>query len=337
MNLFANRGFSLVELLMSLTVTLLISAALFAAVRPTRALFDVQTESADMQQRLRVGSSVLFNDLAVAGAGMDAGTPARLSDFLPPLRPYRQMRTGGDPPATFRRDVVSILFVPSLRAQTTTASAMAAASGSVRVNLVSGCPLTDAACGFSNARVVLIYDVNGSFDLFRVDDVQESLLALHHSMPDSTVVYPAGSRITEVVSRSYFLRAANPTDGYQLMRDDGDDRPAVPVLDHVVQLEFVYWGDPPSPGGELVELTPAMLTDGPWRPDATAASRFDADLLRVRRVRVTVRVESANDALRGPAGALFVRGGTSPGGHGFLPDHVLRFEVAPRNMTRSGE
>jgi hypothetical protein len=376
MNVAGSRGFSLVELLLSLTVTLLVSAALLAAVRPTDAIFNVQTESADMQQRLRVASRVLFNDLVLAGAGMDTGAAVRLSDFFPPVLPYRRARTGGDSPGTFRPDVASITYVPSLRAQTTTASAMAAASGSVRVNLASGCPLTDGACGFSNARVVLIHDGHGSFDLFRVDDVQGSLLSLHHSLTDSTMVYPPGSRITEVVSRSYFLRTANPADGSQLLRDDGDDRPAVPVLDHVVQMGFAYFGDPrppvsppapalteqptsyppgencvsmrdgaaniiprlpelATPSGRLVELTPAMLTDGPWCPDASAANRFDADLLRVRRVLVTVRVESANGALRGPAGALFIRGGTSPGGHRVLPDHVLQFYVAPRNVPRS--
>ncbi len=83
--------------------------------------------------------------------------------------------------------------------------------------------------------------------------------------------------------------------------------------------------------GALVPLTAADLTDGPWCPDAAVRNRWDADLLRIRRVAVTLRVEAALDFLRGPAGRLFVRGGTSRGR--FVPDEEVRFDVVPRNMS----
>ena len=38
-------------------------------------------------------------------------------------------------------------------------------------------------------------------------------------------------------------------------------------------------------------LDHSLLIDGPWCPDASHAFRFDADLLRVRRVRVQVRLQ----------------------------------------------
>ena len=60
-----------------------------------------------------------------------------------------------------------------------------------------------------------------------------------------------------------------------------------------------------------VLLTQAQLTDGPWCPDDARADRFDADLLRIRKVRVNLRVQAALAALRGPTGLLFTRGGTS--------------------------
>jgi len=83
----------------------------------------------------------------------------------------------------------------------------------------------------------------------------------------------------------------------------------------------------------LVRLSAADLTDGPWCPDATAANRWDADLLRIRKIVVTMRVEAALDALRGPAGVLFVRPGTSRGGHAWVPDQEIRFQVSPRNLN----
>jgi prepilin-type N-terminal cleavage/methylation domain-containing protein len=86
-------------------------------------------------------------------------------------------------------------------------------------------------------------------------------------------------------------------------------------------------------GSGLVKLTAGQLTDGPWCPTAAAVNRWDADLLRVRKVAVTLRVQAANAALRGPAGTLFTRGGSSRGGDRFVPDQEIRFEVAPRNLN----
>jgi Prokaryotic N-terminal methylation motif len=64
--------------------------------------------------------------------------------------------------------------------------------------------------------------------------------------------------------------------------------------------------------GGLVRLTASQLTDGPWCPDDVNTSRYDADLLRIRKVRVTLRVKSGNDS---------------------VPDRSVRFDVSPRNLN----
>ena len=48
---------------------------------------------------------------------------------------------------------------------------------------------------------------------------------------------------------------------------------------------------------------------------------------------MTLRVETASAALRGPAGVLFTNGGTSTGGSRWVPDQEVHFEVAPRNLN----
>ena len=82
-----------------------------------------------------------------------------------------------------------------------------------------------------------------------------------------------------------------------------------------------------------VELTAGMLTDGPWCPDGVAPNRFDADLLRIRKVRVRLRVQSALASLRGPAGPLFLKGGTARTGYRYVPDLEVQFDVTPRNLS----
>lgn len=86
-------------------------------------------------------------------------------------------------------------------------------------------------------------------------------------------------------------------------------------------------------GTGQVKLEESTLNDGPWCPDASKPERFDADLLRVRRVRVNMRVQAAAASLRGPAGILFVRGGTSTSAERYVPDQEIRFDITPRNMN----
>jgi type II secretory pathway pseudopilin PulG len=92
-----------------------------------------------------------------------------------------------------------------------------------------------------------------------------------------------------------------------------------------------------SGGAGLVKLTAAQLTDGPWCPDAASAHRYDADLLRIRRVRVAIRLQTGNAALRGPmAGgrdALFVNPGTARSAALSVADQSISFDVSPRNMN----
>ena len=86
-------------------------------------------------------------------------------------------------------------------------------------------------------------------------------------------------------------------------------------------------------GPALVELSAPLLTDGPWCPNGLTPNRFDADLLRIRQVRVTLRVQSALASLRGPSGPLFLKGGTARAGERYVPDLEVQFDIAPRNMN----
>lgn len=89
-------------------------------------------------------------------------------------------------------------------------------------------------------------------------------------------------------------------------------------------------------GTGLTKFTAATLTDGPWCPDAANANRFDADLFRVKKLRVTLRLQTGNASLRGSlvAGqnALWAQPGTATGAR-MVPDQQISFDVTPRNMN----
>src|SRR5881628_683989 len=86
-----------------------------------------------------------------------------------------------------------------------------------------------------------------------------------------------------------------------------------------------------APSSGLVKLNDpsdpnTSLTDGPWCPDPNNVNKWDADLLRIRKITVTLRVQAALEALRGPAGTLFTKAGTSRGANSYAPDQEVKFD-----------
>lgn len=81
-----------------------------------------------------------------------------------------------------------------------------------------------------------------------------------------------------------------------------------------------------------LRLAPELLTDGPWCPDGAHEERFDADLLRIRRVRVALRVQAPR-SFRGASGLLFLHAGTAATAARYVPDQVVEFDVAPRGLN----
>ena len=96
-----------------------------------------------------------------------------------------------------------------------------------------------------------------------------------------------------------------------------------------------------NPGSQgLVPLTQQMLTNGPWCPDINFPNRFDADVFRIRKVGVRMRVQVASAELRGPASMfdgqgnpLYLHAGTGQSGRSLVPDQEIRFEITPRNFN----
>ncbi|MEO8678843.1 MAG: prepilin-type N-terminal cleavage/methylation domain-containing protein [Vicinamibacterales bacterium] len=85
--------------------------------------------------------------------------------------------------------------------------------------------------------------------------------------------------------------------------------------------------------GTLVPFARSDLDDGPWCSAAVDGGRYDADLFRLRRLDVWLRVEVLSATLRGPAGYLFNRSGSARAPIKWVPDLTVRVSVALRNAT----
>ena len=87
----------------------------------------------------------------------------------------------------------------------------------------------------------------------------------------------------------------------------------------------------PADEGSLAILKPSDLVDGPWCGGGD--TEFDADLLRIRKVRVTLRMQASNAELRGSNPLLFLNPGRAKQSMTMVPDYVVRFDITPRNLN----
>jgi hypothetical protein len=391
----AKAGFTLVEMLIATIVMMAVTGAVFQLMNPTQGTFQAQPEVSDLQQRMRVGADVLSADLLMAGAGTYMGaSPGALLNFFAPIMPQRRGEIDPDQPDIFRDDAISLVYIPPTPSQTTVIKAMGKGNSqelSVTAQKECGTSKHDTLCNFKDGMRVMIFDVDGSWDLVTLTGIQDEAQHLQHSGKLSGPYSSGQAVITQVATKTYYLKSDDETQTYQLMQYDGYQT-EIPVVDNVVKLQFEYFGDPQPPrlipnkslsdtvgpwttygpkppalnfdldgadeyatgenctfmvvdgqhvprlavltsGVQRLKLTEDQLTDGPWCPDGTSPNRFDADLLRIRQVRVTLRVQAALAALRGPAGVLFSKGGSSTSAQRFVPDQEIQFDIAPRNMN----
>jgi hypothetical protein len=349
------RGQGLIELLVAAAIGLLVLSVLLQFAVSAHTLTSVEGETADLQQRLRVAIEMMRHDLMMAGAGPSRG-PSRgaLAAIFPPIIPARVGMSGSDPEVSFHADRISLLYVPGDASQSRVMSPMPSAASLIAIDgLAAGCRVA-SACGFTAGMDVLIYevpDVGGAHEVFSVGAVDVANNLLTPGAPLSRA-YSSHARVAAVVRRTYYL----DTTGKRLMMYDGA-RSDVPLVDHVVDLRFVYYGDPrpgsvPPPqtgglncayagsppmsvladlGGEGPKIMPAaMLTDGPVCGEHPYT--FDADLLRVRRVSCTIRVEAESAEFRA-RGIGFLSPGTSRASAKRVGDLQTTIDVAPRNLA----
>jgi hypothetical protein len=350
----SDSGYSLVELLVSSAVMLTVTGAIFGLMNPAQGTTQAQTEVADMQQRMRVASDAIFKELVMAGAGVYQGAQTgSLLNFFAPILPRR----GGDGPNVFRDDALLLTYIPNNYSQTTISNSMPPNASELKVTDVPNCPKHDQLCGFEAGMVVIIFDDAGHFDTFEITKVQDDAAHLQHQGYDLNYEFQTGSHITQG-SRAGFYRDSTTN---QLRKTNGWTG-NTPLVDDMVDLKFAYFGDPNPPkypkpdageanclydasgnllpmpvlplsDGSLSALTGPMLTDGPFC--GAGLNQYDADLLRIRKIRATLRMQVASSSLRGANTSLWTNPGKSPGGGRSVPDYTVTFEMAPRNLNLS--
>ncbi len=338
-------GFSLAEMLVALALVSAVLAAGLAATGQGLRLSLVQPDVADLDQRLRVAASVLRAALDRAGAGLPAGEqPGTLTQRWPAVYPQRRGSDGADPPDGAFTDRLTIVSALPAGGAPLLSAGMLAPTSPIGFLLDPPCSPSDVRCGFRPGQLAAVDDRFGRVDVFRVASVESGVLG-HTPLALSRAYAPAdGARVVPIDVRHFRFDPVR-----RQVRTGSGGFTELPLLDDVVRFEVAYEGESsppavprPPPGvatclydehgarrlpelggavGRRVELPIGMLRDGPFCGDGVG--RYDADLLRVRRVVIRLTV------------AGLARGGT--GGPRTGLDHLTAsrevvVDVTPRNL-----
>jgi prepilin-type N-terminal cleavage/methylation domain-containing protein len=312
----ADAGYTLIELLVAAALMLLLTAITCHVLVDVRATIDLGAGRADVQQRARVALDTLTARLRGAGAGPDRGSMSgRLMRWAPPLIPGRPGGSASD----FSTAVTTFEALASVPPA---ALAFDAPAGTLTLDFdyAPGCA---APCGFFDRMTVLIADGIGDFDLFVLTAMSGGSASVRRLGIGTGGSYARGSPAVPVDVHVYYLNER----ARELRLFDGD-RSDMPVVNDVVALSFEYTSE--RADGALGPLDATMLEDGPWC--GAGSQPFDADLLRIRAVRVTLRVQAGDLALRGSDTAWFRNAGTAVESARLVKDVTLRTSITPPNL-----
>ena len=279
----APRGFSLIELLVALTIAVLLSASIAVVVPAARSAFELTPLELDLQQRSRTAIEAIAN--AIRGSGGNAVASADvgpLIDAVPRVILSDQGADGG-----FTR--LKVVSYHANAGQGVLDRDQAGPSGGL--SLAAGrCPAAATACGFVRDASALIADGTGRFDVFTVGTVDAAARRLTGRRSLSQA-YPAGSFVLEVDVDTFQLEA-QPDGSRTLVRVTAGGA-VQPVVDRVGSVSFEPFLLDGS--GSLVPMPVGMLTDGPWlrgEPDGD----YDADSFAVKRIGIALTLQPAPPA-----------------------------------------
>jgi prepilin-type N-terminal cleavage/methylation domain-containing protein len=350
------RGFSLIEVLIATAISLAATLLACQLAAGAQANWRANGARADLQQRARAVADMLTRALLEAGGGPLAGEASGpLLRHIPAVLPRRIGIRGADPFDAFRSDAFTTIHVLAETAHATLAIPAGPGATVLELAAVAGC--VNPTCGFSDGATALVLDPSGAYDIYTVTTVSGAELTVRERGPGSGRSHAAGSPVLSIDSSSFFVDPASAT----LHRYDGDSSD-LPAIDDVVGLGVRYYGAvlpplwpmPPACQANclydatgsyqaalmptlagvagLVEIDAALLTDGPWC--GSGGTLFDADLLRVRRLRVDIRLQASDPAARGRDRGRFLNPGTSRSETTQVADVTVSIDVAPRNFRQ---
>ena len=227
-----STGFSIVELLIAMAVTILISGAIAGVAPQARSAFERVPADLDLQQRGRTAIDVLSQALRSAGNDVVAAESlGALSDLLPAVSV-----SGEDEPGVFT-ELTVIVPVPD-GAQGTLDADQGGPAGAMTL-ASAPCPGVNDVCGFTPDSTTVVADGEGHFDVFSIAATDGGARQLTPARGLSRS-YPAGSMLVEA-DRFIFNLVEQPDGSHSLVRTTAAGA-VQPIVDFMSGLAFEVTG-----------------------------------------------------------------------------------------------
>jgi len=230
-------GFTVIELLIAMTITLLIAGVVAAVAPPARAAFERVPAELDLHQRGRTAidalSQALRGSVSIPG---ESGTFEELTVVVP-IHAGAQGLLSIDQPGPAEAITLS----------------------------TEQCPSVNDLCGFIAGAIALVADSAGDYDVFRIASVN----AVARRITPQEVLsrpYPRGSIVVEVDQLTF--RLSEQADGsYSLIRETFAGA-IQPIVDFVSGLSFAVTGNQVDVSIDVeppTELLRRMMADRVFR------------------------------------------------------------------------
>lgn len=284
---------TLAELLVTACVTTLVTGAALAAVVPLQRSFAAHPEVASLTQRARVAAELIVADLR----GASLVVPYRIGDV------NSDISRG----VFYRDNVVSAMADP--------------------IDVVA----RGAMIPTETRTYHLKQDMEGIWQLMQYDGHLSDQPAVEDVIAMQFDYFGSGDPPMASLNANGELRVTYGPLPPPLGIDDPADSWAAGENCIIANAAGQYVPRLQNLGDGEVPIGQALLVDGPWCPDAAHPFRFDADLLRIRRVRVHLRLQAARP-FRGLRGAWFANPGAAGDPWRYVPDEQISLDVMPRNI-----
>ncbi len=207
-----NRGFSLLELLIAITITALLAAVTAAVVPPLHALFEQTPAAIDLQQRGRTAVDTIAQAVRAADQVL-------LLDADPARSHFRELQT---------------VAPKADGAQGTLARDQSSPGGHLYL-YDTGCPAVPDVCGFVRGTVAMIANDSGQFDVFIVGSINvvSGSISPGRSFDRS---YAEGAMVVEVDAHTF--RLDPQADGSSTLVRQTAAGAIQPIVDRVSELRF---------------------------------------------------------------------------------------------------
>ncbi len=258
----AQRGTTLIELLVALTLASVGLLALALMSTGVLAAFDADPAAAEQQQRGRATMAVLVEDLARAGAAFvgdaDLGPGWGAPAVVPDLWGAGGWVVGAAP------STLGVIGGARTAAHARLASAVAAGEARLVLERPGYCSPASPTCRFAAGDDVILTGLHGAFALATVRAASPPLV-LDLTAPLAQG-WPAGTRVSVVEAHGYALRPDPSTGLLQVARATGAG-PATALVDFVesFEVEWLVSGDAPAVH-EAPDGTAERTTFGPLPP-----------------------------------------------------------------------